>query len=181
MQRARFHEDPPAPPCSLSRALITFDRLGLSYSLHYGASDRRPGLCPSPYPASRTAPGMQHSGHSINTGAGAQPGATASSRGVKHWLNGRDKRPLSPALAGLLQPKSPAHLAELDLHEDMVLSPTAPLRPPGVLRPVGARRAGRGAPGGREADSGSGKRDRGQMDSGEAPSFAPSLQAGPSA
>lgn len=86
---------------------------------------------------------------------------------------------LSPTPAGLLHPVSPAHLAELDLHEDMVLPPAASLCTPGVLGPVGARAAGRGAPGAREANSCPGKRDRGQADSGKSPSLAPSLHSTP--
>lgn len=58
----------------------------------------------------------------------------------------------------------PTHLAELDLHEDVVLSPTAPLCTPGVLGSVGAGAAGRGPPVAREANSCPGKRERGQGD-----------------
>lgn len=74
---------------------------------------------------------------------------------------------------------SPAHLAELDLHEDMVLPPTASLCTPGILGPVGARAAGRGPPGAREANSCPGKRDRGQADSRKSPSLAPSPHSPP--
>lgn len=50
-------------------------------------------------------------------------------------------------------PSPAAHLAELDLHEDVVLPPTAPLHTPGVLGSVGAEASGRGAPGAHEANS----------------------------
>lgn len=66
------------------------------------------------------------------------------------------------------------HLAELDLHEDVVLPATAPLRTPGVLGPVGAGAARRGAPGACEACSCPGKRNKGHADSGEAPFLIPS-------
>lgn len=89
---------------------------------------------------------------------------------------GWDGLPLFPTPAGL----RPTHLAELDLHEDVVLPPAAPLCTPGVLGPgVGARATGRGPPGACEADSCPGKRDRGQADSGEPLSLGPSPQSRP--
>lgn len=72
----------------------------------------------------------------------------------------------------------PTHLAELDLHEDVVLSPTAPLCTPGVLGSVGARAAGRGPPVTCEANSCPGKKERGQADSGNRFPLVPPLREG---
>lgn len=86
---------------------------------------------------------------------------------VECWLGARDGRACPvPRPGGFLYAEPPAYLAELDLHEDVVLPPTAPLHTPRVLGPVGAGAAGRGAPGAHEAASCPGKRDRGQADSG---------------
>lgn len=72
---------------------------------------------------------------------------------VEGWLGARDGMAgLSPIQVAFYT-EPPAHLAELDLHEDMVLPPTAPLRTPGVLGPVGTGAAGRGAPRAHEAAS----------------------------
>lgn len=82
-------------------------------------------------------------------------------------LSGRDGMACCcPLPSQPLAPQAPAHLAELDLHEDLVLPPAAPLHAPGVLGPVGARAARRGAPGACEANSCPGKRDRGQAEQG---------------
>lgn len=90
---------------------------------------------------------------------------------VKCWLGARDGIACPvPHPGGFLHSEPPAHLAELDLHEDLVLPPTAPLCTPRVLGPVGARATRRRALRAHEAASCSGKRDRGQGDSGEPPS-----------
>lgn len=154
VHRAPFQEDFPAPPQQVHphsllyflRAFITLDSLYIADFTIRQVTGRQSSclLGSSLCPASRTVPGAQLAA----TPRTLRP--TASSRGTLAERQGWDGLPLSPAPAGLL---CPSHLAELDLHEDVVLPPAAPLCAPGVLGPIGARAAGRGPLGACEADS----------------------------